>query len=196
MSAHPVFWGGAGYPALWNEAPFLNNQDLFIVKDDYTRVFGKHFMKAGVLASWNKKNRRHRSATARTRTRGSGAPPGSAGPGRRHRQRPRRLPAEGHDVGILRSVGGPLGAAALARSRDVCGRLVAGQRASRFDYGIRYSLFFNPYTADDQITSFVPALFNPALGADPCNGLLQPPGSEHGARTPALSAAPTARTAR
>ena len=54
--AHPVFWGAAGYPALWNEAPFNNNQDLFIVKDDYTRVFGKHFMKAGVLASWNKKN--------------------------------------------------------------------------------------------------------------------------------------------
>ena len=25
---HPVFWGGGGYPTLWNEAPFRNNQDL------------------------------------------------------------------------------------------------------------------------------------------------------------------------
>ena len=56
---HPVFWGGAGYPALWNEAPFLNSQDLFIIKDDYTQVFGKHFVKAGVLVSFNKKNGRH-----------------------------------------------------------------------------------------------------------------------------------------
>ena len=55
-TGHPVFWGGSGYPALWNEAPFLNNQDLFIIKDDYTKVFGKHFVKADVLASFNKKN--------------------------------------------------------------------------------------------------------------------------------------------
>ena len=33
------------------------------------------------------------------------------------------------------------------------------------------------YTVDNKITSFVPSLFNPALGADPCNGVLQPPGS-------------------
>ena len=32
-----------------------------------------------------------------------------------------------------------------------------------------------PYTTDDKITSFVPSLFNPALGADSCNGLLEPP---------------------
>src|SRR5207302_9058021 len=53
---HPVFWGGGGYEALWNEAPFRNNQDLFVLKDDYTRVFGKHLFKAGALASINKKN--------------------------------------------------------------------------------------------------------------------------------------------
>ncbi len=45
------------------------------------------------------------------------------------------------------------------------------------DFGVRYSLLYNPYTTDDKIASFVPSLFNPALGNDPCNGLLQPPGS-------------------
>ena len=55
---------------------------------------------------------------------------------------------------------------------------VAGELARlTLDYGLRYSLFFNPTRADDKITSFVPALFNPALGNDPCNGLLQPPGT-------------------
>src|SRR5262249_36866767 len=53
---HPVFWGGGGYNALWNEAPFHNNQDLFVLKDDYTRVFGTHLLKAGALVSLNKKN--------------------------------------------------------------------------------------------------------------------------------------------
>ena len=43
------------------------------------------------------------------------------------------------------------------------------------DLGVRYSMLFNPYAADDQIMSFDPASFNPALGNDPCNGLLQPP---------------------
>ena len=50
--------GRAGYgQALWNEAPFLTNWDLFILKDDYSAVFGKHLIKAGGLASFfNKKN--------------------------------------------------------------------------------------------------------------------------------------------
>jgi len=53
---HPIFWGGGGYDALWNFAPFRNNQDLFILKDDYSAVFGKHFVKVGALGTFNKKN--------------------------------------------------------------------------------------------------------------------------------------------
>ena len=45
-----------------------------------------------------------------------------------------------------------------------------------FDYGVRYSAFYNPYAADDKIMSFDPASFNASLGSDPCNGLLQAPG--------------------
>src|SRR6185503_10202550 len=55
-TGHPVFWGGGGYPTLWNEAPFRNNQDLLILKDDYSAVFGKHFVKAGLIGSKNVKN--------------------------------------------------------------------------------------------------------------------------------------------
>src|SRR5262245_50261092 len=56
QTGHPLFWGGGGYQALWNEAPFRNNQDLYVLKDDYSAVFGKHLFKAGVLASTNAKN--------------------------------------------------------------------------------------------------------------------------------------------
>ncbi len=51
-----MFWGGGGYSTLWNEAPFHNNQDLYVFKDDYSLVFGKHMLKVGGLFSTNKKN--------------------------------------------------------------------------------------------------------------------------------------------
>jgi len=175
-TGHPVWWGGAGYQALWNEAPFLNNQDLFIIKDDYTRVFGKHFIKAGVLGSFNKKNED---------TDGNGSSQhsrfwGSAG-----------LNGWGSNTGnvladfLLRDMTWGFSEASSGRSapqrwRDL--ELYAADswqfsRRVTVDYGIRYSVFYNPYTTDDKITSFVPSLFNPALGADPCNGLVQVPGS-------------------
>jgi hypothetical protein len=52
-------WGTLGPYAngiLWNQAPWRNNQDLFVIKDDYSAVFGSHFIKAGILYSYNKKN--------------------------------------------------------------------------------------------------------------------------------------------
>ena len=185
QTGHPVFWGGSGYQALWNEAPFLNNQDLFIIKDDYTRVFGKHFFKFGALGSFNKKNED---------TDGNGSSQhsrfwGSAG-----------LNGWGANTGnvladfLLRDMTWGFSEASASRSapqrwRDFEMYAADSWQVSRrvtLDYGLRYSLFFNPYTADDRIASFVPALFNPGLGADPCNGLLIPPGTnwcqEAGAR--------------
>ena len=55
-TAQPWWWGGSGYGDLWNQAPWLNNQDLYVLKDDWSAVFGKHFVKAGFLTSWNAKN--------------------------------------------------------------------------------------------------------------------------------------------
>jgi hypothetical protein len=45
------------------------------------------------------------------------------------------------------------------------------------DYGFRYSIYYNSAAADNRLTSFQPSLFNPLLGNDPCNGILQPPGT-------------------
>src|SRR5207245_894995 len=54
--SQPLFWGAGPYGSLWNQAPWLNNQDLNVLKDDLSAVFGKHFLKAGVLVSSNAKN--------------------------------------------------------------------------------------------------------------------------------------------
>ena len=173
---HPVFWGGAGYQALWNEAPFLNSQDLFIVKDDYTQVFGKHFIKAGVLASINKKT----EDTIGNGSNQHSAFWGSAG-----------LNGWGATTGnilsdfLLRDMTFGFseftaGRNAEQRWSDIEAYVADSWQPSKkvtVDYGVRYSLFLNPYAIDDRATNFVPSLFDPALGADPCNGLLQPPGS-------------------
>src|SRR5947209_4577222 len=178
QTSHPVFWGGQGYGALWNEAPFLNNQDLFIVKDDYSKVFGKHLVKVGALATLpdSRKNED---------TDGNGSDMnsrfwGSAG-----------LNGWGSNTGnvladfLLRDMTWGFSEASTSRSaqqrwRDVEFYAADSWQASRrvtLDYGLRYSMFFNPYTTDNKLTSFVPELFNPALGADPCNVLHQPPGT-------------------
>ena len=37
-------------------APFKNNQNLFVFKDDFSVVKGTHFLKAGCILSFNQKN--------------------------------------------------------------------------------------------------------------------------------------------
>ncbi|HYO62760.1 MAG TPA: carboxypeptidase regulatory-like domain-containing protein [Pyrinomonadaceae bacterium] len=51
-----VGWGAGGYGNLWHQAPWTNHQDLFIWKDDFSKVFGSHNTKYGVLFSHNIKD--------------------------------------------------------------------------------------------------------------------------------------------
>jgi hypothetical protein len=168
---HPVWWGSGGYQSLWNEAPFRNNQDLFVLKDDYTQVFGKHLIKAGALASMNKKNED---------TNGNGSSEnwnfwGATG-----------LNGWGSQTGnvlanfLLKDMAWGFSEFSTShpapqRWRDAEFYVAdSWQMTPRvtLDFGVRYSYFANPYTADDRIASFQPSLFNAALGNDPCNGLL------------------------
>jgi hypothetical protein len=174
---HPVFWGGPGYgQALWNEAPFHNNQDLFILKDDYSAVFGKHVIKAGGLVSFNKKNEdvlgygsAENSAFWGATATGLGGTTGNVLAnfllrdmtfGFSENSAQRQAPQRWRDFEVY-----------VADSWKATPRLT-------LDFGVRYSLFLNPYYADDQLHNFDPATFNPALGGDPCNGLLRPPDSD------------------
>jgi Carboxypeptidase regulatory-like domain/TonB-dependent Receptor Plug Domain len=174
QTGHPVFWGGGGYPTLWNEAPFRNNQDLFILKDDYSAVFGKHFVKAGILGSTNVKNED---------SNGNGSSQNSAFWGSSG------LNGWGSTTGniladfLLKDMtfgfSEPSGFRQVPTHwKDAEAYIQDSWKLSprvTLDYGVRYSLLLNYYANDDQQTSFVPSLFNPALGADPCNGLLEVP---------------------
>jgi Carboxypeptidase regulatory-like domain/TonB-dependent Receptor Plug Domain len=56
-SAFPsLVWGPGGYETLWHEAPWKNGEDLFIWRDDFSKVIGSHDIKVGGLFSANKKN--------------------------------------------------------------------------------------------------------------------------------------------
>ena len=175
-TGHPVFWGGQGYSTLWNEAPFLNNQDLFVLKDDYTAVFGKHLFRAGFLASTNVKNED---------SNGNGSAQnsafwGSAGLNGWNANTGNIL-ADFLLKDMTFGFSEPAGFRAVgtkwkdlefyaADSWKVAPRVTV-------DYGVRWSMLFHYYTDDDKVTSFVPSLFNPALGNDPCNGLYYVPGT-------------------
>jgi hypothetical protein len=176
--SHPIFWGGAGYPAIWNEAPFRNNQDLFVLKDDYSQVFGRHFLKAGLLGSMNKKNEDIGGGSAFESPQFWGAT-GIGGSG----------PTTGNVLAdfLLRDMTWGFAETsaqprAQIRWRDVEGYLQDSWKVHprvTVDLGVRYSYFPNPYEAGDLVASFDPAAFRPELGNDPCNGLLVPPGTHY-----------------
>jgi len=51
-----VMWGPGGYDNIWHQAPWQNHEDLYIWKDDFSKVIGAHEIKVGGLYSHNIKN--------------------------------------------------------------------------------------------------------------------------------------------
>ena len=125
--SHPVFWGAAGYGALWNIAPWENKQDLMVLKDDYSQVFGKHWLKVGALYSENKKKEYIGGSSAAETPQFWGPSTGHNGWGAHHRQPPVRLPAPGHDVRLCGKLAPAGSGAELGGRRVLRRRHLAGQ---------------------------------------------------------------------
>jgi hypothetical protein len=176
---HPVFPARESYGFdLQNMAPFHNNQNLYVLKDDYSQVFGKHLFKAGVVGSYNQKNEDVFDW-------GSGESSifndavGLTGQG----------DTTGNSVADILLKGMAFDFSESSNDRSIHQRwhdyeayLTDSWRVhSRvtLDYGLRWSRLESPYDDNDTITSWDPAHFNPALGSDACNGLLLPPGSQN-----------------
>jgi hypothetical protein len=174
---HPIFFGREGYGEdLQNMAPFKNNQNLFALKDDYSAVFGRHFLKAGIVFSYNQKNEDvFDQGSAESSQFGDAV----------------GLTGHGDTTGnaladlLLRGMAFDFSEASAERSirqrwRDVeayaSDSWKVGPRVT-LDYGLRWSRFENPYDVGDSIASFDVSAFNPAFGGDACNGMLLPPGS-------------------
>ncbi len=174
---HPIFYGRGSYgDDLQNMAPFKNNQNLFALKDDYSAVFGKHFFKAGVVASYNQKNEDVFDQGSAESSQFSDAV-GLTGNDDTTGNVLADLLLRGMAFGFTeykaeRSI--------QQRWRDVEAYVADSWKIHphvTLDYGLRWSRFENPYDLGDTISSFDPSAFDPALGGDACNGMLVPPGS-------------------
>jgi hypothetical protein len=174
---HPIFFGRGSYgDDLQNMAPFKNNQNLYAFKDDFSAVKGTHFLKAGMIFSYNQKNEDVFDQGSAESSQFADAL-GLTGEG----------DTTGNEIAdlLFKGMTFDFSEARAERSiqqrwRDVEAYVQDSWKVTphvTLDYGLRWSRFENPYDLGDTISSFDPVAFNPALGADACNGMLVPPGS-------------------
>jgi hypothetical protein len=147
-----VGWGDGGYPTLWHQAPWSNHQDLFIWKDDFSKVLGSHNTKFGVLVSHNIKNEQPNGGSGLYTIQSTGGRTGNA-------------------IAELLLRGLPLleyteyknQDTTLGRWRDfeVYGTDTWKMRSNlTLTFGLRYSLFPPAFADDNRITNWIPERYN------------------------------------
>jgi hypothetical protein len=171
---YPIFFGGLGPGAnsddLQTIAPWENNQELYILRDDFSKVFSNHTFKVGFLASNNRKNELVNPSSGEN-AQFSGVVSGDTGNGVFNALWAGRIWSFDELETNPR---------ALTRWHDIefyFGDTWKLRRNITLEYGVRWSLLRHPYDAKDRIASFVPSFYNPALADDACNGILLPPGT-------------------
>ena len=159
----PLNWGGGGYPNLWHQAPWQNHEDLFIWKDDFSKVSGPHDLKFGALVSHNIKNELSNNASAVAAYCWNDQHTGNA-------------------VAELLFKDVPLGCYtefdhnenALGRWHDfeVYGNDTYKVRPRvTLTLGMRWSRYSPAYSNNDRISNYIPRLYN---GTAPLSGLIKP----------------------
>jgi hypothetical protein len=157
-----VGWAPGGYPTLWHQAPWQNHEDLFIWKDDFSKVLGSHSLKLGGLVSHNIKNEEPNGAsglytiqTSNTRT--------------------------GNFLGELLVKDLPiLEYSEVDHQETATGRwhdlefygndTWKARPGLTLTLGLRWSRYSPAYSNDNRISNYVPSLFN---GTDPLSGLVR-----------------------
>jgi hypothetical protein len=175
---YPVFWGGLGNGAdsqnLWNMGPWKNNEELYILKDDFSKVLGAHTFKVGFLASNNKKNELSGGT--------SGEAPGYWGvngdAGENSGNGAFNALWNQTFWGFDESQTNPFSQTRWHDYETYFGDTWKVRRNVTLEYGLRWSFLRNPFSAVDRISSWQPNLYDPSLGATACNGLLLVPGTD------------------
>jgi hypothetical protein len=161
-SPFPTLFAADGYGSLLHFAPWSNKEDLFIWKDDFSKVVGAHDLKAGGLFSHNIKNEDSSLGNALYQSCQTSSRTGNA-----------------IADTLLKDL--PLGCYFESDHRE---RVLARWHDLEFygndtwkvrprvtlTLGLRWSRYGQPYSANDRITNFVPRLYD---GADPNSALVQ-----------------------
>lgn len=179
----PGFWGDGPTGihcaigvcgAFGQQGPWHNNEQLLILKDDFSKVMGNHTFRAGFIATNNQKNQRdsNESLTENDAYWSSSAD-SWGGPG-----------SSGNGVFDLLNAGTQWG---FGESSTNLFEYVRWhdyefygadnwkiRRNVTLDLGLRWSFIRNPYSGRGQLGYFEPSLFNPNLSipGSACNGLL------------------------
>jgi len=172
---YPGFWGGCGPDCatgdnLWMQGPWHNNEQLLIAKDDFSKVMGNHTFKVGFLVTNNQKNEMVENESqenafywgAASNNTGNGAFNmlwNQVTWGGSENQTNPFSQIRWHDV------------------EPYFGDTWKMRPNLTVEYGFRWSFLRMPYSGPDRIATFNPSAYNAALGSDPCNGLLLPPGT-------------------
>jgi hypothetical protein len=172
---YPGFWGGCGVDCatgdnLWTQAPWHNNENLYVLKDDFSKVVKNHTFKVGFLVSNNQKNEMVNNESqenafywgATTNNTGNGA---------------FNMLWDQVKWGGGEAQTNPYSRIRWHDFEPYFGDTWKVRRNLTFEYGFRWSFLKMPYSAVDKISNFEPSLYNPALGGDPCNGVVLPPGT-------------------
>ena len=168
----PTIWGGLGnYGSnqnYWSIAPWNNTLDLYVAKDDASKVIGKHTLKFGALFSWNGKNEDVSTSSSERPTFGTGGWDTT-------------IPT-GNDLANVLVPGAQWGLTEVStnvraqlRWHDDEFYIADNWKVTpklTLDFGLRWSFLDAPYQPNNQITNFQPSLYNPSLSpSDACNGL-------------------------
>ena len=175
----PVWINGGGLPTIWSFAPWSNREDLYTLQDDFSKVIQKHTLKMGVLYSRNAKDQDNFSQIQGN----TFGPVGYNGCTTITQAGCTNLADFTTHYGpsdyILSNMAVSWGEQNVIFKKQ--GRwqnlelyfnddLKINNRLT-LNLGVRYSYLPNPYQANDQLTIFNQAAFDPGLGSASCNGL-------------------------
>jgi hypothetical protein len=158
----PTLWAADGYAALWHQAPWANHEDLFIWKDDFSKVIGSHDLKMGALVSHNIKNEINVGANEVAQFGGTNNRTGNAIADLLVRD----LPLNGYVERDHREN-------VLGRWHDFEFYFNDAWKVRpnlTLTLGMRWSRYSPAYSDNDRITNYIPRLFD---GSDALSGLVQ-----------------------
>jgi len=193
-TATPLNWGGGPSGLTGHFGPWNNAQDLFTWKDDYSRVVGRHSLKIGGLYSMNKKNEETGGEYGQLWGGGGSTGAGYINPANGNQNVTWGGGVTGGEYGDYLLKGTLFGYGENVTDGTARGRwhdleLYTGDSWKirprlTLEYGARWSLTPPVYDDANRYSSFEPNLYNPALGATLCNGILLPKGTPTGAANP------------
>ncbi len=173
-TAEPLCWCGGPSNFVGHFGPWANGQDLYTWKDDFSKVMGRHTLKAGVYYSKNKKDEETGSdngglwgATGHGTSQWNGTTGSEYG----------NYLVQGINWGYGENVKNGKARARWSDLEFYVGDSWKARPRLTLEYGVRWSFTPAVYDALNNYSSFRPDLYNKDLGGAACNGILLPKGA-------------------